>query len=88
MLPEHLACIPTVHKQSNRPLLTLGKPARPTQTQNIATQRCSPQLNKSVTSHAPPSGGCDDSSPVGNQHTHPSKTGRRSALGQQVPESP
>jgi hypothetical protein len=36
MLPEHLTRIPTVHKQSNRPLetsITLGKPARPTQTQ-------------------------------------------------------
>ena len=51
----------------------LGKPARPTQKQNIATQR---EPNKSATSHR---GGCEDSSPVGNQHTHPSKTGRRSS---------
>jgi len=54
MLPEHLTRIPTVHKQSNRLLetsITLGKPARPTQTQNIATQR---EPNKSATSPALP----------------------------------
>jgi hypothetical protein len=51
MLPEHLTRILTVHKQSNRSLLTLGKPARPTQTQHIATQR---QPNKSATSPALP----------------------------------
>jgi len=88
MLPEHLTRIPTVHKQSNRSLetsITLGKPARPTQTQNIATQR---EPNKSATSPALPDDDSDGSSPAGNQHTHPSKTGTCSALGRPVPELP
>ena len=85
---EHLVHIPTVHKQSNRYAWQPPASDAPTATQNTSTQRCSPQPNKSATSLARPGDDSDGSSPAGNQHTHPSKTGRCSALGQQAPESP